>query len=164
MTPQNQQPQLGQEAAVAVLQTTTQHLETRVGELVKSTNDGMAAIATKLDEISKQSAILAQLAAEQANHSKGLERAFGELRAVEVAGKSEVARLEQKIDHNTTSITEIKGQAQFAKGGLYVLGAVGVLVLGVLIWALNPTLQQAGKNAEEIKEIQLNEMKYHPTP
>lgn len=164
MTSQNPQPQLGQEAAVAVLQTTTTHLEQRMTELVKTTSDGMTSIAAKLDEISKQSTIIAQLAAEQQAHSRGLERAFGEISRVEALNKSEVARVEQKIDHNGSQINEIKGSVAFAKGGLYVLGAVGALVIALMVWALSPTLNQASQNAEDIKQLEVNEAKYHPKP
>jgi hypothetical protein len=160
MTPQTQQQPLGQEAAVAVLQTTTRHLEERVTELVKSNSDGMSAIVEKLDEIQKQGAIIASMAAEQRSHSEGLARAFGEIKAVETLVKSEIARVEQKCDTNAAAITKQEGSTQFAKGGLWVLTGVAALILGVLVWALNPVLQTP-REIQEIK-LQLERMKTTP--
>lgn len=145
MTPQTSVPPVGQEAAVAALQATTQHLNERVGELAKATNDGLQSIAHKLDEISKQSAEIAAIAASQREHGTGLERAFGQIAATNLR----VDQLAEK-QHSTEKI------AATGRGGLVVLAAVGAILFSVIGWAVNPVLQTAGQNAQEIMELKLD--------
>lgn len=135
MTPQTPVQPLGQEAAVAVLQTTTRHLEERVSELVKSTNDGNAAIGQKLDKIAEQSTLLATLQAEQTAHSTGLARAF------------------ERLDAHDKRLLETDKKAATARGGLIVLGAVGAVIFTVVGWLINPILEQSSLNTRLIYEL-----------
>jgi hypothetical protein len=153
MTPQTPAPPVGQEAAVAALQATTQHLNERVGELTKATNDGLQAITHKLDEISRQSAEIAAIAAAQREHGTGLERAFGQI----AASNLRIDQLAEK-QHNTEKV------AATGRGGLIVLSAIGAILFSVIAWAVNPVLQTAGENAKEIMELKLDLEKIRKQP
>lgn len=144
MTPQTPAPPVGQEAAVAALQATTQHLNERVGELAKATSDGLQSITHKLDEISRQSVEIASIAAAQREHGTGLERAFGEIRATNLR----VDILGDKQNH-------IEKVAATGRGGLIVLSAVGAIIISLIVWAVNPVLQAASENTREIMKLQL---------
>jgi len=143
MTPQTQPPQLGQEAAVAVLQTTTTHLEQRISELVKNHSDGMALIGTKLDEIARQSTLLATLQAEQTNHSTGLARAF------------------ERLDAQDRRLLDIDKKAASARGGLFMLSAISGVVLALATIFVAPIVNQAYENTKEIQrlEVELEKLK-----
>lgn len=144
MTPQTPITPVSQEAAVAALQATTQHLNERVGDLAKATQEGMQSIAHKLDEISRQSSEIAAIAAAQREHGNGLERAFGDIRTTN-----------ERINAVVVDVKAVEKTANMARGGLIVLSGIGMLVIGLLVWALSPTLQAANQNAVEIRKLEL---------
>ena len=144
MTPQAPVLPVAQDAAVAALQATTTHLNEKVTDLAKATNDGLQSIAHKLDEISRQSAEIAAISAAQREHGNGLERAFGDIRATN-----------ERINAITMQVTDVDKKVTFARGGIVVLSAIGGLMIALLVWALTPILNQASDNATKIQELEL---------
>lgn len=174
----------GQDAAVAVLQQQQQSLEASMRELSKTTAEGFASMAAKMERLTDLTITITQMSARQEAHGDGLSRAFGELKsireAVERMGDENGAWREnyartvddrfasrdqstsQYLEHHAHEHREIDKRWSFARGWVLGVTITGAALISLLTWAASTYIGETRANTEKIHQLELKQRAPNP--
>ena len=140
---------------MAVLQTQQASLEATMRELQRLQSDGFAQMNAKMDRVNEVASSIALVQAQQQQHGDGLNRAFNDIRATN-----------QRLQVLSEDYAALDRKANFAKGGLYVLGAVGGIVIALVVWGITPwfdAVKEAQRESTQLR-LEVEKLKMERTP
>ena len=163
MTPSQQ---LGQDASVAVLQVQIQNQQQTMLDLARTVNEGMATLSSKVDRLSEVASIIATISERMASHSDGLQRAFGEVRAVhdrltEHLEESSQWReelntqIEAKLALRDKRIEDTKSAISTWRGVVLGFMAAAGLAAGLTTFMAGKYVSATEANADAIHDLEL---------
>lgn len=147
--------QVGQDAAVAVLQAQQVTLEASVRELASTVATGFASINAKMDRMNDIAMALATLTTQHESYREGLSRAFGEIEGVKRTADSLFDDAQAWRSKHTEVHTGINHRLSVAKGVVLGLTACAAIVVSLVTWAASSYIGDTRENTRAIHNIEL---------